>query len=33
LKIDVDHLAILIHGPPQVILLAIDFDDDLVNAE
>jgi len=33
LKIHINHLTILIDGPPQVMLLAIDFHEDLVNVE
>jgi hypothetical protein len=27
---DVDHVAILIHGPPQILLLAVDSNEDLI---
>jgi hypothetical protein len=27
---DVDHVAVLVDGPPRVLLLAIDFDEDFV---
>ena len=31
LEIHIDHLTILINGPPQVMLLAIDFDEDFID--
>ena len=33
LQIDIDHFSILIHCPPQVLLLAIDLHKDLVDVE
>jgi hypothetical protein len=33
LKIHINHLAILIHGSPQVVLLAIDFDEHFIDVE
>ena len=33
LKVDINYLTILVHGPPQVMLLAVDFDEDLINVE
>ena len=27
---DVDHVSILIHGPPQILLLAVESDEDLI---
>ncbi len=33
LEIDIDDLTILIHGPPQIVLLTIDFDEDFIDVE
>ena len=33
MKIHINDLAILINGPPEVILLTIDFDEDLIDVE
>ena len=33
LQIDVDHFSILIHSPPQILLLTIDLHEDLVDEE
>ena len=27
---DVDHVTVLIHGPPEVLLLAVDSDEDFI---
>jgi hypothetical protein len=33
LKVHIDHLAILIHGSPQIMLLALNLHEDFVNVE
>jgi hypothetical protein len=33
LKIDIDHVTILIHCSPQVMLLTIDLDKDFIDVE
>ena len=33
LSIDIDHFSILIHSTPQILLLAIDLHDDLIDVE
>jgi len=33
LKKYINDLAILVNGPPQIMLLTVDFDDDFINVE
>lgn len=33
LQIDIDHFSILIHRPPQILLLTIDLHEDLIDVE
>ena len=33
MRVQINHFTILIHGPPQVVLLAIDLYEDLIDIE